>query len=237
MQRFHSVLTRRALVTWLLASSALAQGQAMPSLGTGEVFAPARPGPVVLVLSGASGPAPYRSYAGQVAALGYHTVLLDGRDVLTREKNGQAHLLAAIEAARAAPTAKGEQVAVIGFSQGGGGALLHAAPLKGQVALVVAHYPAISWAPDLNWLAGRLNVPVLVLAGEQDRYNGCCLIEGMRSLAQAAQLAQRPLELVSYPQADHGFNLATGAYRSDDSADAWRRTMAMLASHLPLPAP
>lgn len=227
----------RALFAALIFAATTTSAQVAASAGTSEVFAPARPGPVVLVLSGASGPGLYRAYASQVAALGYHTVLLDGRDVLTREKNGLAHLQAAMEAARAAPTAHGEQVAVIGFSQGGGGALLHAATLKGQVAAVIAYYPAISWAPDMNWLAGRLAVPVLVLAGEQDVYNGCCLIEGMRNLAQAAQRAQRPFELVSYPQADHGFNLANAGFRAEDSADAWRRTVAMLASHLPLPAP
>ena len=37
-----------------------------------------------------------------------------------------------------------------------------------------------------------------------------------------------------YPQADHGFNLTGRNFRSDDAADAWRRTRDKLAQHLPL---
>jgi len=49
-------------------------------------------------------------------------------------------------------------------------------------------------------------------------------------------------ELVVYPEANHGFNLKTGAsgepmgvYREDDDRDAWRRTVDMLKLYHPLP--
>lgn len=45
-----------------------------------------------------------------------------------------------------------------------------------------------------------------------------------------------------YPEANHGFNLQTGAkgepagaYRHDDDRDAWRRTVEMLKLYQPLP--
>jgi dienelactone hydrolase len=50
-----------------------------------------------------------------------------------------------------------------------------------------------------------------------------------------------PFELVVYPEADHGFNLQTGArgepagaYRADEDRDAWKRTVEMLKQKHPL---
>ncbi len=83
-------------------------------------------------------------------------------------------------------------------------------------------------------LADRFRVPVLVLAGERDRYHDCCLIESMRDLAATAQECQVPFQLVVYPNAGHGFNLAVPAYRAEDAADAWRRTTEMLAQYQPM---
>ena len=53
----------------------------------------------------------------------------------------------------------------------------------------------------------------------------------MESVAKARGL---PLELVVYPDADHGFNLDGRQYRAGDTADAWRRAQEMLAKHLPV---
>ncbi|MBN8453215.1 MAG: dienelactone hydrolase family protein [Candidatus Accumulibacter sp.] len=40
--------------------------------------------------------------------------------------------------------------------------------------------------------------------------------------------------MVVYPHADHAFNLDGRTYRADDAADAWRRTVDMLARHHPV---
>ena len=78
-------------------------------------------------------------------------------------------------------------------------------------------------------------VPILVLAGERDPYQNCCLIESMRAMEAAAKEGGKPFELVVYPNAGHAFTwVNTPTYRPEDSADAWQRTKKMLSQHQPL---
>lgn len=197
-----------------------------------EVFLPkGEKGPVVVVVSGQTGTPNYRSYATQVAGLGYYVVLIDGKDILTRQQDGAQNLRKVITKAQASPNGAPGKVMVIGFSQGGGGVLAHAVAMPDLITAAVVHYPATSWARNLAGVVGRIQIPILVLAAERDRYNNCCLIEHMREMESAAKAKQIPLELVVYPDADHGFNLNGRQYRAGDSADAWRRTMEMLAKH------
>lgn len=229
-------MTQRFMILLMALMTALRVATANPASAS-EVFVPASPGPAVILLSGASGLEPYRALAQALQQRGYYVDLIDGRDVLTRDKDGLAVLKGHMAQARSAALSLPGQVAVVGFSQGGGGALLHASTLRDEVAAVVAFYPAISWSPNMAWLAQRVAVPTLILAGEQDRYNGCCLIEDMRALATAAQRQGAPLTLVSYPEAGHGFNLAMGAYRRADAEDAWARLLQVLDKALPMPPP
>lgn len=202
-------------------------------------YAPqALPAPVVIVISGQSGPASYQSYAAALADLGYYAVLLAGRDILNSGKDGPVNLRKAIARAQQLPQAVPGKVAMIGFSLGGGGALVHAAGWPDLVSMVVAYYPFTSFKAGPATLVKNFRVPVLLLAAEQDRYNNCCLIESAQAIAAAAKDAGLSFELVVYPKANHGFNLQTGAageptkvYRADDSADAWRRTVDMLGRH------
>lgn len=218
-----------------LAASASARAQEPPRL---EFAPPQGRGPVVVVVSGASGPQLYQGLASRLAAQGYFAVLIDGNRLHQRVPapgfDGAAALRRVIAEAVAAPQALPGKVALLGFSLGGAAVLLHGAPLHEQVAAVVAYYPAITpLGPDLRPLAAGLQVPVLLIAGEQDRYADCCLIESMRALAAAPKTA--PFELVSYPAASHGFNLEETqfAYLATEAADAWARTTAFLASRLP----
>jgi len=200
-----------------------------------ELFLPkGEKGPVVVVISGQSGTPNYRSYAKQVAELGYYTVLIDGKDILTRQQDGAANLRKVVARAQASPNGAPGKVMVIGFSQGGGGVLAHAVAMPDLITAAVVHYPATSWARNLAGVVGRLQMPLLVLAAERDRYNNCCLIEHMREMEAAAKARGLPLELIVYPNADHGFNLTGPTYRTDDTADAWRRATEMLAKHHPL---
>jgi carboxymethylenebutenolidase len=50
----------------------------------------------------------------------------------------------------------------------------------------------------------------------------------MRELAKAPKTV--PFELVEYPEAHHGFNIKSlpFAYRPEDAADSWKRTVAFL---------
>ncbi len=199
-----------------------------------EIFPPARgKGAIVVVVCGLSGKEYYRDFSSKLAELGYYTVLMDGIDVAKpwdiRDPSGAKNLQTVIADSQSAPQAVPGKVALVGFSLGGVGVLFHGAPLKDQVSGVVAYYPGITLlGSDMTPLAARLQTPVLLLAGEQDRYMNCCLIESMRALAAAPKTV--PFELVEYPNASHGFNLKglQFIYSAQDSADAWARTVAFL---------
>ena len=204
---------------------------------------PNAPGPIVIVISGQTGPASYKTYASELAALGYYAVLLTGKDILNAEHTGAANLRKAIERAQRSPNAMKGRAAVIGFSLGGGGALYNAAPQSDLVSMVVAYYPyTLTWANNMDALVTRFRVPVLVMPGSLDRYHNCCVIESMQAMEAAAKRIASPFELVVYPQANHGFNLKTGAsgepmgaYRREDDLDAWRHTLEMLKRYQALP--
>ena len=203
---------------------------------------PSGSGPAVVVISGASGTAAYRWYARDVAKLGYSVALVAGWQICAASsgscsrsnEDSAANLKATIEELQGNPRTAPGKVVVIGFSLGGGGALVHAAPLSEAVAGVVAYYPSITRLPDLNGAAARVAVPTLLLSGEQDRYFNCCLIESMRAFEAGVRAKSVPVELVAYPQADHAFNLDGPKHRPEETADAWQRTQAFLARVLPL---
>ena len=200
-------------------------------------------GPVVIVISGQTGPNSYQTYAAELAGLGYYSVLLTGKDILNPELTGDANLKKAIARAQGSPNALKGKVAVIGFSLGGGGALYNATPLGDLVSMVVAYYPYTkTWANKMPWFVKRFRVPVLVMPGGKDRYKDCCVIASMRAMEDAAKQIGAKFELVEYPEANHGFNLEKGAngepggaYRSADASDAWNRTVDMLKQYQPLP--
>lgn len=221
---------------------------ALPALGQNSVFTAAgpdgpaqtvhppaqAPGPIVILLSGASGPNSYQTIAGDVSRLGYYAVLLDGNDILTRQQDGAGNLRKAIQRAQAAKQAVPGKAAVIGFSMGGGGALAFAANMPEFVSMVVTYYPSTSFVKNAGVLVTRFQVPVLVLAGGQDTYRNCCLIESMRAMESAAKESGAKFELVVYPDGQHGFNLDGPTYRRDYESDAWRRTVEMLKALHPL---
>jgi dienelactone hydrolase len=207
---------------------------------TAETMTPVVPpsgrGPIVIVLSGFSGPEAYKSYAADVAQLGYYAVLLDGRGVSTwMGKSAEVSLRRTIENVQQSPNAIPGKVAVIGFSLGGGGALAHAAHMPDLVSAVIAYYPGISEVLDMKGVAARFQVPTLVLAGGKDTQNKCCLIESMRAMEASAKDGGKSFELVVYPEAYHAFNLGhMPSFRAEDTADAWQRTIKMLGQYSPL---
>ncbi len=128
---------------------------------------PEKPGPVIIVISGQSGPDSYQSYASELSKLGYYTVLLTGKDILNSELTGEANLKKAIDRAQRSPHAVPGKTAVIGFSLGGGGALYNATPLSDLVSVVVAYYPYTkTWANKMGWFVKRFQVPMLVMAAK-----------------------------------------------------------------------
>lgn len=225
-----------------MAHAAGVSTEAGPQGPAQTAYAPASKGPLVVVISGQTGPNSYQSYAAELAKLGYYAVLLDGKDILNPELTGGAALKAAIERAQRSPAVVPGKAAVIGFSLGGGGALYNATPMQDLVSVVIAYYPYTrSWVSKIDWFVKRFRVPVLVMAAQRDRYQDCCLVETAQAMEAAARGAGVKFELVVYPEADHGFNLESGArgepmraYRRDDDRDAWRRTVEMLKQYQPL---
>jgi dienelactone hydrolase len=234
---------KRALATVAgLAALVLLAGCGDQGTGGGaEIAAPAQTeypppsgkGRIVIVLSGAGGPRHFRDVSAELAKLGYYTVLVDGKDIPGWNADDDLTLGAAIRRAQHSAHALPGKAAVIGFSLGGGGALINATRLPDLVAAVVAWYPATYYLTDDESYVAQIKVPTLILAGGQDRYGNCCMIGTMRSLAAVARKQGKPLDLVVYPEADHGFNLPVlPTYRPDDAADGLRRTAAVLRQYL-----
>src|SRR3954470_12870235 len=130
MKRGNAMLERiRSIFSLLLLAPLLAVAQNEgPVL---EVFTPkAEKAPVVVLLSGASGPASYRYFGEDLARLGYFAVLVHGNTILRRsQEEGAQNLRSVIAKAQASPNALPGKVFVVGFSMGGGGAIAHASTM------------------------------------------------------------------------------------------------------------
>lgn len=215
-----------ALVVSITAPPAAAQ--------TMEFVAPeATPAPAVIVISGLSGIPRYRGFAKALAELGYAAVLVDGRDITSRPGSSAENMKKVLAAVRTDARVRPGKVAVIGLSLGGGGALVHATDQPDSIAVVAAFYPPLTRLRSIAETASRVRVPTLILAGEKDTYQSCCLIESVREFESAAKAANAPVTVVTYPDADHAFNLYGSTYRHADAADAWARVLELIVKHLP----
>lgn len=118
------------------------------------------------------------------------------------------------------------KVGVIGFCLGGQLALYAGACNPEQIGAVVDFYgihPRVK--PDFS----RLRAPVLGIFADQDEH---VPPQAARDLEAAVKAAGGRIEIVSYP-ADHAFfNDTRPVYSAVHAADAWRRTLAFLATNL-----
>ena len=164
------------------------------SLRTQEVITPPQgKGHVVVFLSGMAGPKHDRALAEAIASLGYVVVVYDGRRV---EGGFGQKLRTSIQNAQQTPNALPGKVALVGVSFGGGFALAFGSRWPDIVAVDIVWYPATGFANKIPSFVDRITVPVLMFAGEADRYHDCCLIATARTLAAHATAAGVPFELV-----------------------------------------
>lgn len=222
-----------------LSVSAIAMVLAMlvPRLAAAqeEIPPPAGKGPLVVVLSGAGGSGSIRDNAVRIAGLGYDVVLFDSSNLMAGRKGRTLAdtLKAAIAQARQMPNALPGKIGLVGFSLGG----LLAIPgveLSDDVAVVALWYPVTSEIKDVAAAVGRIKVPVVMFAGTNDDYKFCCTIGKAREIASAAQAANAPFELTTYPGVGHAFAQTTSAasYSRASTDDAFARTAAALKRYL-----
>ena len=204
------------LAALALVSSAAAQQEIAPPQGKGRV---------VVFVSGMGGPSHDKGLIDDIAALGYDVVVFDGRKF--GEGMGQA-LRDDIQQAQQTPHALAGKVALVGVSFGGGFALAHGVRWADLVAVEIVWYPATRFALKMPDFVGRIRVPVLMFAGESDKFQNCCLIGTARSLAADAAVVKAPFELVTYPGADHDFIRGGRNHNPAAYQDALARTAARL---------
>jgi len=188
-------------------------------------------GRVVVVVSGATGPANYSYYAKDVSGQGYYAVLINGNDFFGKELSqtnvGLDRLKGVIARAQQSPHALPGKVAVIGFSLGGGACLTYAARMPNTISAVVTYYPETKFISNPADFASKIKVPTLIFAGVLDTYKDCCAIERARKLAAAAVGPGGSITLVEYPDAGHAFAIKSFPknWRGNDAADAFRKTL------------
>ena len=241
------------------------------------------PRPAVVLMHGCSGLldkkgrifALYRAWARALAVQGYVTLIVDsatsrglgqtcsrGPDTLTMWRDRPKDGYAALQYLQAQPFVKANRIALMGWSQGGGVALLtindksNGRPpgLAQDFAASVSFYPGVcsdqlqskpfTQVEPQGWTT---KVPLLVLIGEADVWTP---FKPCDEFIAAAKGRGNPVELKSYPGAVHAFD-APGlprtelpAYRMRDGsipvigtdraarADAFPRVLEFLKQHL-----
>lgn len=130
----------------------------------------------------------------------------------------------------AADATNAERTVAMGFCMGGMVALQCAG--LGRFDRVVSFYGMIripdAWRNDdmiepLKSVAEAEASNVLAICGGRDPYTPAADIEALKA-------ASDRVEVVSYPEAEHGFvhDPARPTHRADDAADAWRRVVAFV---------
>ena len=191
-------------------------------------------GRVVVVVSGQTGPGNYAYIAKDFAEQGYYAVLVDGNDYWIKGGGGEALLKGVITRSQKSPHALPGKVAVVGFSLGGASSLTYATRMPDLVSAVVVYYPATYYITNPDNYVAKIKVPTLMFAGVNDTYKNCCRIETARQLADAAKKSEGKamLEVIEYPNAEHGFTIKSiRAWSPTYAADAFRRTLSHLRQY------
>lgn len=100
-----------------------------------------------------------------------------------------------------------------------------------MVSAVIVSYPATYYITNADDFVAKIKVPTLMFAGGGDSYKNCYLIETARKLASAAKTSggKVMLEVVEYPDADHGWTIKSlRSYRGDYTAEGFRRALDLL---------
>jgi dienelactone hydrolase len=193
-------------------------------------------GPLLVLFAGADGPQTHLDQARAFSRAGWVVLVIDSNRYQAAPAERIRELL---KHSLARPEVRSPKASIVGYSLGGWLVLAAGNRMPDLVSAAVAYYPSTSLIDDPKAFLEKpaVGVPTLVLAGVQDTYANCCTIDRARALAAAAALPdiRAPLQLVEYPQADHGFVMPAyrQVYRPDDDADAMRRSTEHLRKFVP----
>ena len=178
-----------------------------------------------------------KEQASKLADQGYVTLAVDlyrGKVAATPDEahelsRGLPHdradrdLLAAADYLRSLKNVNPARVGSIGWCMGGGYSL-DLALADSRLAATVINYGHL--ATSLDSLK-KIHASILGIFGGQDRG---IPVSDVRSFEQQMKELGKPIEIVIFPDAGHAFENSTNktAYRADDAAQAWTKTVAFL---------
>jgi carboxymethylenebutenolidase len=127
---------------------------------------------------------------------------------------------------RARPDVRAGGVGITGFCMGGRVAYLAACAFPEQVKVAVPFYGGGIPVERTETLAA----PVLAIFGGDDSFIPAADVQ---RLDEEAKRLGKPVEIVVYPGAPHGFFCnERDSYRAEAAADAWEKLTGFLAAHL-----
>lgn len=143
------------------------------------------------------------------------------------EDRARRDLSAAFAFLKTQKNVKPDRIGAIGWCMGGGYSL-DVALQEPSLAADVINYGHL--AVDENSLK-KINAPMLGIFGGKDRG---IPVEDVKKFEQTLKQSGKKIEIVIYPDAGHAFENPNNkeGYRSQDAADAWKRTLDFLARTL-----
>jgi carboxymethylenebutenolidase len=178
-----------------------------------------------------------KEQAARLADQGYVTLAVDlyrGKVAATPDEahelsRGLPHdradrdLLVAADYLRSLKNVDPARVGSIGWCMGGGYSL-DLALADPRLAATVINYGHLATSVDS---LKKIHASILGIFGGQDRG---IPVSDVRSFEQQMKQLGKPIEIVIFPDAGHAFENSTNrtAYRADDAAQAWTKTVAFL---------
>lgn len=143
------------------------------------------------------------------------------------EDRAARDLHAAFEYLSSQPNVKKDRIGAIGWCMGGGQALIMALQEPALAADVVNYGHLVTDSEQIN----KINAAILGIFGGQDRG---IPVEDVKKFEQQLKQSGKKVQIIIYPNAGHAFENPDNhaAYRPDDAADAWKRTLDFLATTL-----
>ncbi len=182
-----------------------------------------------------------KEQAGKLADEGYVTLAIDlyrGKVATTPDlahelmrgvpdDRAAKDLHAAVEFLASQPDVKKDRIGSIGWCMGGGYSL-DIALAEPTIRAAVINYGHL--AVDQDDLK-KTNASILGIFGGQDRG---IPVADVNKFEQDLKSLGKTVEIHIYPEAGHAFENPnnTAGYRKDDAADAWKHTVAFLATNL-----